>query len=63
MQTLVREIRDETMKQMAKAQEETVKEITSSHERIIENLWNAWKKEQQALVLPLTGNRLATMRH
>ncbi|EXK23419.1 hypothetical protein FOMG_19801, partial [Fusarium oxysporum f. sp. melonis 26406] len=47
MQALVREIRDETMKQMAKAQQETVKEITTSHERTIETLWNAWEKEQQ----------------
>ncbi|KAM5529016.1 hypothetical protein FOXYSP1_16860 [Fusarium oxysporum f. sp. phaseoli] len=43
MQALIREVRDETMKQMAKAQQETVKEITTSHERIIETLWNAWK--------------------
>ncbi|KAF5711864.1 hypothetical protein FMUND_8785 [Fusarium mundagurra] len=40
MRVLVREIRDETMKQMVKAQEEKVKEITSSHERIVETLWN-----------------------
>lgn len=33
--------RDETMKQMVKAQLETVKEITTSHERTIETLWNA----------------------
>jgi hypothetical protein len=46
MQALIREVRDEIMKQMAKAQQETVKEITISHERIIESLWNAWKKEQ-----------------
>jgi hypothetical protein len=46
MQALVRETRDETMKQMAKAQEESVKEITSSYKRITETLWDAWKKEQ-----------------
>jgi hypothetical protein len=49
MQALIREIRDKTMKQVAKAQQETVKEITTSHERVVETLWNAWKKEQQAL--------------
>lgn len=49
MQALIREIRDKTMKLVAKAQQETVKEITTSHERVVETLWNAWKKEQQAL--------------
>ncbi|KAJ4127384.1 hypothetical protein NW765_017336 [Fusarium oxysporum] len=43
------------MKQMAKAQQETVKEITTSHERIIGTLWNAWKKEQQALEQMIEG--------
>ncbi|KAI8411549.1 hypothetical protein FOFC_08143, partial [Fusarium oxysporum] len=55
MQALIREVREETMKQMAKAQQETVKEITTSHERIIETLWNAWKKEQQALKQMIEG--------
>ncbi|RKK81744.1 hypothetical protein BFJ71_g15495 [Fusarium oxysporum] len=44
MQVLIREVRDEIMKRMAKVQQETM----NSHERIIETLWNAWKKEQQA---------------
>ncbi|EGU72829.1 hypothetical protein FOXB_16661 [Fusarium oxysporum f. sp. conglutinans Fo5176] len=59
MQALIREVRDETMKQMAKAQQETVKEITTSHERIIETLWNAWKKEQQALKKMIEGQEKA----
>ncbi|KAF9773823.1 hypothetical protein IL306_008283, partial [Fusarium sp. DS 682] len=59
MQALIREARDETMKQMAKAQQETVKEITTSHERIIETLWNAWKKEQQALKQMIEGQEKA----
>ncbi|KAF6514239.1 hypothetical protein HZS61_006495 [Fusarium oxysporum f. sp. conglutinans] len=59
MQALIREVRDETMKQMAKAQQETVKEITTSHERIIETLWNAWKKEQQALKQMIEGQEKA----
>ncbi|KAH7231371.1 uncharacterized protein BKA55DRAFT_582515 [Fusarium redolens] len=59
MQALVREVRDETMKQMAKAQQETVKEITTSHERIIETLWNAWKKGQQALKQMIEGQEKA----
>ncbi|KNB16980.1 hypothetical protein FOXG_21847 [Fusarium oxysporum f. sp. lycopersici 4287] len=59
MQALVREIRDETMKQMAKAQQETVKEITTSHERTIETLWNAWEKEQQVLKQMIEGQEKA----
>lgn len=59
MQALIREVREETMKQMAKAQQETVKEITTSHERIIETLWNAWKKEQQALKQMIEGQEKA----
>jgi hypothetical protein len=62
MQALIREVRDETMKQMAKAQQETVKEITTSHERIIETLWNAWKKEQQAFQQMIEGQEKA-IRH
>ncbi|KAL3587622.1 hypothetical protein FPOAC2_13519 [Fusarium poae] len=59
MQALIREVRDETMKQMAKSQQETVKEITTSHERIIETLWNAWKKEQQAFKQMIEGQEKA----
>jgi hypothetical protein len=54
MQALIREVRDETMKQMAKSQQETVKEITTSHEKIIETLC-AWKKEQQAFKQMIEG--------
>ncbi|EWZ28969.1 uncharacterized protein FOBCDRAFT_207951 [Fusarium oxysporum Fo47] len=59
MQALIREVRDETMKQMAKAQQETVKEITTSHEKIIETLWNFWKKEQQVLNQMIEGQEKA----
>jgi TolA-binding protein len=59
MQALIREVRDETMKQMAKSQQETVKEITTSHKRIIETLWNAWKKEQQAFKQMIEGQEKA----
>jgi hypothetical protein len=59
MQALIREVRDETMTQMAKAQQETVKEITTSHERVIETLWNAWKKEQQAFKQMIEGQEKA----
>ncbi|KAL9561263.1 hypothetical protein ACKAV7_014618 [Fusarium commune] len=52
----------EAWKQMAKAQQETVKEITTSHERIIETLWNAWKKEQQVLKQMIEGQETA-IRH
>ncbi|PNP53046.1 hypothetical protein FNYG_15792 [Fusarium nygamai] len=47
------------MKQMAKAQQETVQEITTSHKRIIETLWSAWKKEQQALKQRIEGQEKA----
>ncbi|KAH7120157.1 hypothetical protein B0J13DRAFT_568440 [Dactylonectria estremocensis] len=46
---MLRESREETVKQITKMHEEAVKEITSAHERMIETLWDAWKKEQQAL--------------
>ncbi|KAJ4031402.1 hypothetical protein NW763_014766 [Fusarium oxysporum] len=55
MQALIREVRDETMKQMVKGQQETVKEIATSHQRIIETLWNAWKEEQLALKQMIKG--------
>ncbi|KAK2686042.1 hypothetical protein QWA68_015535 [Fusarium oxysporum] len=57
MQALIREVRDETMKQMVKGQQETVKEIATSHERIIETLCNAWKKEQLALKQMIKGQK------
>jgi septal ring factor EnvC (AmiA/AmiB activator) len=36
-----------------------VKEITTSHERVVETLWNAWKKEQQALKQMIEGQEKA----
>lgn len=49
VQAMIREIRDQFLKQTAKTHEDTVKEITKAHERTIETLWEAWRKEQQAL--------------
>ncbi|EXA34613.1 hypothetical protein FOVG_14036 [Fusarium oxysporum f. sp. pisi HDV247] len=40
---------------MVKGQQETVKEIATSHQRIIETLWNAWKEEQLALKQMIKG--------
>ncbi|EXM14933.1 hypothetical protein FOTG_16697 [Fusarium oxysporum f. sp. vasinfectum 25433] len=42
---------------MVKGQQETVKEIATSHERIIETLCNAWKKEQLALKQMIKGQK------
>jgi hypothetical protein len=49
VQAMIREIRDQILKQTAKIHEDTVKEITKAHERTIETLWGAWREEQQAL--------------
>jgi hypothetical protein len=59
VQALIRELRDETIKQMAKPQQKAVKEIMTSHEIIIETLWNAWKEEHQALKQMMEGQEKA----
>jgi hypothetical protein len=50
MQALIHEVRDETLKQMAKTQEEPVVEITTSHERTLETLWNIWRARNANII-------------